>query len=80
MSELVHIQNLIYKVRDHKVMLDSDLARLYGVEVKALNQAVKRNISRFPSDFMFQLSDIEWKTLRSQFVTANEYLILYITT
>ena len=52
-----------------KVMLDSDLARLYEVPVKTLNQAVKRNIERFPSDFMFRLTDEEWKDLRSQIVT-----------
>lgn len=47
------IESLIYYIRDEQVMLDSDLARLYGVETKALNQAVKRNIQRFPADFMF---------------------------
>ena len=52
-----------------KVMLDSDLAALYEVEVKVLNQAVKRNIARFPKDFMFQLTADEWQNLRSQFVT-----------
>ncbi len=53
------IESLIYVVRDEQVMLDSDLARLYGVETKALNQAVKRNIRRFPPDFMFQLTKEE---------------------
>jgi hypothetical protein len=53
-------------------MLDSDLAALYGVELKAMNQAVKRNIGRFPSDFMFQLTQDEWDILRSQFVISNE--------
>ena len=53
-------------------MLDRDLAELYGVELKALNQAVKRNIERFPSDFMFKLTQKEWNILRSQFVTANK--------
>jgi hypothetical protein len=52
-------------------MLDTDLAKLYGVEVKALNQAVKRNAERFPADFMFQLSSQEIESLRSQFVTLN---------
>ena len=52
-------------------MLDRDLAALYGVTVKALNQAVKRNINRFPSDFMFRLTEEEWNILRSQIVTAN---------
>jgi hypothetical protein len=52
-------------------MIDSDLATLYGVEVKALNQAVRRNIRRFPEDFMFQLTSEEFEALRSQFVTAK---------
>ena len=68
-NESAKIQNIIYEIRGSKVMLDSDLAALYNVEVKVLNQAVKRNISRFPSDFMFQLTAEEWKNLRSQFVT-----------
>ena len=55
MSDLIQIQNLIYEIRGCKVMLDSDLAKLYGVETRVLNQAVKRNIERFPSNFMFQL-------------------------
>lgn len=63
------IESLIYYIRDEQVMLDSDLARLYGVETKALNQAVKRNIQRFPADFMFQLTKEE--CLRSQIVTSN---------
>ena len=71
MNELVQIQNLIFTIRDKKVMLDRDLAALYGVTVKALNQAVKRNINRFPSDFMFRLTEEEWNNLRSQIVTAN---------
>jgi response regulator RpfG family c-di-GMP phosphodiesterase len=66
------IQNMIYDIRGLKVMLDRDLAQLYGVELKAMNQAVKRNIERFPSDFMFQLTQDEWNILRSQIVTANE--------
>ena len=53
-SELVRIQSLIYEIRGYKVMVDRDLAKLYGVETKVLNQAVKRNIKRFPEDFMFQ--------------------------
>ncbi len=66
----VHIESLIYIIREHQVMLDSDLARLYGVETKVLNQAVKRNIQRFPEDFMFQLTKEE--CLRSQIVTLNK--------
>jgi hypothetical protein len=61
----------IYHLRDHKVMLDSDLAELYGVGTKVLNQAVSRNSKRFPDDFMFQLDEAEWINLRSQIVTAN---------
>jgi len=71
-NELVPIQNMIYEIRKQKVMLDSELAALYGVELKAMNQAVKRNIERFPFDFMFQLTDEEWKNLRSQIVTFNK--------
>ena len=71
MDELIPIQNLIYEIRGHKVMLDSDLARLYGVETKVLNQSVKRNIKRFPTNFMFQLNKEEWRNLRSQFVTFS---------
>jgi len=69
--EKPQIQNMIYEIRGQKIMLDRDLAKLYGVELKALNQAVKRNIERFPSDFMLQLTQDEWNFLRSQFVTAN---------
>ena len=65
------ISTKIYWVREQKVMLDHDLAELYQVETKVLNQAVKRNIDRFPSDFMFQLTENEWKILRSQFVTSS---------
>jgi hypothetical protein len=61
----------IYIIRGHRVMLDSDLAELYQVATKALNQAVKRNASRFPADFMFQLSEEEDASLRSQFVTST---------
>ena len=63
----------ILVIRGHKVMLDADLAALYGVETKALNQAVRRNIERFPDDFMFQLSSDEMKNLRSQTVTASSW-------
>ena len=65
------IKDLIYEIRGQKVMLDSDLATLYGVELKIMNQAVKRNIKRFPEDFMFQLSSDEWDNLRSQIVTSS---------
>ena len=65
------IQNRIHEVRGVKVMLDKDLAELYQVEVRTLNQAVKRNIKRFPSDFMFQLTKEEWDNLKSQFVISS---------
>jgi hypothetical protein len=65
------ILNRIYVVRGQKVMLDRDLAEMYGVETKVFNQSVKRNIDRFPKDFMFTLSEKEWENLRSQFVTSS---------
>jgi phage regulator Rha-like protein len=64
------IENKIYEVRGQRVMLDYDIAELYQVETKVLNQAVKRNIIRFPSDFMFRLSIAEWETMWSQIVTT----------
>jgi hypothetical protein len=64
-------ESKILLIRDQKVILDSDLAELYGVETRALNQAVNRNIDRFPSDFMFQLSKEEFANLKSQFVTSS---------
>jgi phage regulator Rha-like protein len=70
-DEITQIKNMIYEIRGQKVMFDSDLAALYGVELRSLNQAVKRNIERFPSDFMFQLTDEEWDSLRSQIVISN---------
>jgi len=66
------IERLIYLIRGHKVILDADLAELYGVETRVLIQAVKRNLRRFPADFMFQLSDEETKLLRSQFVISKK--------
>ena len=65
------ISNKIYFIRNQKVMLDSDLALLYGVETKRLNEQVKRNESRFPEDFMFQLTEIEFQNLKSQFATSS---------
>lgn len=65
------IERSIILVRGEKVMLDSELAEIYGVETKVLNQAVKRNAARFPTDFMFQLTTEEWESLRSQFVTLK---------
>jgi len=66
------IVNKIHIIRDQKVMLDYDLAALYEVETKVLNQAVKRNINRFPQDFMFELSREEYNRLRSQIVTFEQ--------
>lgn len=65
------VMNKIYYIRGHKVMLDEDLAELYGVETKVFNQAVKRNLTRFPSDFMFELTQNEFNSLRSQIVTSK---------
>lgn len=65
------ISNKIYFIRNQKVMFDSDLASLYGIETRVLKQAVKRNLSRFPEDFMFELSKIEYDSSRSQIVTLN---------
>ena len=67
MDELARIKSLIYEIRGVKVMLDKDLADLYHVTTGNLNKAVKRNIRRFPSDFMFQLTKEEWDSLRFQF-------------
>ena len=69
--ELQIIQNKIYTIRGERVMIDRDLAEMYGVETRALNQAVKRNSERFPSDFMFQLTDIEFQHWKSQIVISN---------
>jgi len=66
--QIEKIQNKIYEIRGIKVMLDFDLAELYEVETRSLNQAVKRNIEIFPSDFMFKLSLTEWESMSSQFV------------
>lgn len=71
MDDVVQIKNLIYTIRGYRVMLDSDLATLYGVETRVLNQAVKRNIERFPKHFMFQLTQGEFQTLISQFVISK---------
>ncbi len=65
------ISNKIYYIRNQKVMLDRDLAVLYGVETKRLKEQVKRNLSRFPIDFMFELTKEEFENWRSQFVTSN---------
>ena len=74
-SELINVEdirNRIYTIRGVQVMLDEDLALLYGVETKVFNQAVKRNSERFPEEFMFQITDHEFNSLRSQFVTSKQ--------
>ena len=68
MNDLELVRSKIYEIRGQKVMLDFDLAELYQVETRVLNQAVKRNAERFPYDFMFQLSAGEWENMSSQFV------------
>lgn len=70
-AAMVPIENLIYVIRGQQVMLDSDLARLYGVETRRLNEQVKRNIERFPDDFMIQLTKDEVQNLMSQFATSS---------
>ena len=70
--EIEIIQNKIYSVRNQRVMLDLDLAKMYNVETRVLNQAVKRNIERFPEDFMFQLNEYEWNSMSSQFVMTSK--------
>ena len=74
--ELQAIQNKIYEIRGHKVMLDFDLANLYQVETRVLKQSVKRNLKRFPSDFMFELTTDEWDFLRSQIVMFEKEVSL----
>ena len=71
-KDLAHIQSMIYEIRGYKVMLDSDLARLYEIETGALNRAVKRNIERFPDFFMFQLTEKEYDSLRCQIGISKE--------
>jgi hypothetical protein len=67
----IPIQDLIYEIRGYQVMLDADLAKIYQVETKVLNQAVKRNIDRFPPEFMFRLSEKECESLGSQIAALN---------
>lgn len=67
----INIESLIHTIRGQRVMFDSDLAMLYGVTTSRLNEQVKRNINRFPDDFMFQLTKEEWDALRSQIVTLE---------
>ena len=70
--ELIPIEDKIYEIRGKRVMLDFDLAVLYQVETRVLNQSVKRNIERFPNDFMFQLTDTEWDSMLSQIVMTSQ--------
>jgi hypothetical protein len=69
--ELARIQSKIFEIRGLKVMLDFDLAEMYQVETKSMNLSVKRNMKRFPSDFMFQLTKDEWDNLRLQIETSK---------
>lgn len=82
MEDVTVIQNKIYEIRGQRVMLDFDLARIYQIETKALKQAVRRNIDRFPPDFMFEITNEEYnrlkESLRSQFVTSNRGGIRYM--
>ena len=71
MSDIQLIQNKIFEIRGVKVMFDFDLAALYQVQTKDLKRSVRRNIKRFPSDFMFELTEIEWENLRRQNVTSS---------
>ena len=74
--EIQRIGALIYVVRGQRVMMDRDLAELYGVQTKVLNRAVRRNIDRFPEDFMFQLSAVETRNWKSQIVTSNSEVLM----
>jgi hypothetical protein len=72
MQIIKSIQNRIYEVRGERVMLDFDLAALYEVETRVLNQAIKRNMKRFPEDFMFRLSTLEWQSIQSRIVVTTK--------
>ena len=69
--ELTTIKNSIHEIRGKRVILDYELAKMYEVETRALKQAVRRNIDRFPEDFMFELTSTEWENLRTQFATSS---------
>ena len=71
--DLIRVERAIRIIRGDKVILDEDLAELYGVEVKRLNEQVRRNLDRFPADFMFQLTTQEFTDLKSQFATASQW-------
>lgn len=76
--DLTVIQSKIHEIRGCKIMLDVDLAEMYGVETKRLKESVRRNINRFPSDFMFELTQPEWQNLRTQFASSNKGGIRYL--
>jgi hypothetical protein len=76
--EIQRIEDKIYEIRGHKVMLDFDLAELYGTETKRLKEAVRRNLNRFPKDFMFELTKMEFDSLRSQIATSNRGGVRYM--
>jgi phage regulator Rha-like protein len=71
--KLTIIQQKIYEIRGERIMFDFDLAELYGVETRVMNQSVKRNLDRFPKDFMFRLTVDEWQTMSSQFVMTSSF-------
>ena len=71
-EKAMSIQSMIYEIRGQKILLDSDLANLYGVPTQRLNESVKRNVKRFPGDFMFQLTEDEWSRLISQFAISKK--------
>ena len=79
MDQLQKIQSKIYEIRGQRVMLDFDLAAMYGVKTGRLNEQVKRNIERFPEDFMFQLTNGEYEILKSQIVTLRYHLSKFRT-
>jgi phage regulator Rha-like protein len=70
------IHNKIYEIRGHKVMLDYEIAEMFEVETRTMNQSVKRNIERFPEDFMFQLTEIEWENMKPQFATLSKDVLI----
>ena len=72
MQIIQSVQNRIYEIRGERVMLDFDLAALYEVETRVLNQAIKRNLKRFPEDFMFRLTADEWNKIRTEFSMSSE--------
>lgn len=76
--ELEVIKNKIFEIRGYKVMFDFDLALLYNVETKRLKEAVRRNLNRFPEDFMFELTEIEYNSLRSQFASSKRGGLRYM--